>query len=264
MTAPFPPEGDSWDPQQYERFREERQQPFYDLLKLVIPKKSMRVLDLGCGTGELTREMHRHFKAAHTKGVDASDAMLAKSSELHEPGLSFAHANIEDTNEDGAWDLVLSNAALHWVPHHEGVLARLTHALAPGGQLAIQMPANQDHPSHVVAEELAREEPFVEALQGQGARQTVLPVEQYATLLAKLGYRSQNVRLQVYVHKLPSKDGVVEWVKGAMLTDLKRRMSDALYAEFLARYTERLLPRLADDKPYPYTFKRILFVAERP
>jgi trans-aconitate 2-methyltransferase len=254
---------DTWDPAQYERFREERQQPFYDLLKLVIPKRSMRVLDLGCGTGELTREMHRHLKAARTLGVDSSDAMLDKAKDVVDKELSFKKGLIEDDYESGGWDLVLSNAALHWVPDHDAVLAKLTRALAPGGQLAIQMPANQDHQSHVVAEELAREAPFKDALGGVAARQHVLPVERYAVLLHKLGYRNQNVRMQVYVHRLSSKDGVVEWVKGAMLTDLKRRMSDALYAEFLARYTERLLARLSDDVPYPYTFKRILFVGER-
>jgi trans-aconitate 2-methyltransferase len=255
---------DAWDPNQYDRFREERQQPFYDLLKLVIPKKSMRVLDLGCGTGELTREMHRHFKAAHTLGVDSSDAMMERARDVVEPGLAFERGRIEDFHvDDGAFDLVLSNAALHWVDDHEAVLARLTRALAPGGQLAVQMPANQDHPSHVVAAALAKDPEFAQALGGEGARQHVLPVEQYAKLLARLGFRQHNVRTQVYVHKLPSAAGVVEWVKGAMLTDFKKRLDDAQYARFLARYSDALLAQLDDEKPYLYTFKRILFAAER-
>jgi trans-aconitate 2-methyltransferase len=249
---------DAWDPSQYERFREERQQPFYDLLKLVLPKRAMRVLDLGCGTGELTREMHRHLKAAKTHGIDSSSSMLERTKEIAEPGLTFAQGQLEEAG--GEWDLIFSNAALHWVEHHEAVLAKLTAALAPGGQLAIQMPANQDHPSHVVANELAMEFP---ALKGVGARQTVLPVEQYGRILAKLGFRQQNVRVQVYVHKLPSKEGVVEWVKGALLTDFKKRLDDATYAKFLEAYRTRLLARLDDEKPYLYTFKRILFWGER-
>lgn len=252
---------DSWDPHQYERFREERQQPFYDLLKLVLPKKSMRVLDLGCGTGELTRELHRHFKAATTLGIDSSDAMLEKAGALDEPGLSFLKGAIEET--EGEWDLVLSNAALHWVDDHPAVLARLTHTIRPGGQLAIQMPANQDHPSHVVADALAKEAPFAASLGGIGPRQHVLPIERYAELLHGLGYRRQSVHLQVYAHRLPSRQDVVEWVKGAMLTDLHKRMSDELYALFLERYQQRLLPLLADSKPYLYTFKRLFLWAEK-
>lgn len=254
---------DAWDPQQYDRFREERQQPFYDLLKLVVPNKGMRVLDLGCGTGELTREMHRQLKARSTVGVDSSAAMLAGATELREPGLSFRRGLIEETAEEGAFDLVLSNAALHWVDDHRRILGRLAGALAPGGQLAVQMPANQDHPTHAVADALAREEPFAGPLGGVGARQHVLPVEAYAPLLARLGFQSQSVRLQVYLHRLPSREGVLEWVKGAMLTDMKKRLNDELYEHFLARYRERLLPLLVDEKPYLYTFKRIFLWARK-
>lgn len=252
---------DAWDPAQYERFREERQQPFYDLLKLVLPHKGMRVLDLGCGTGELTRALHRHVKAAATLGLDSSEAMLARANELHDKGLSFRKGRIEDIDDRGAWDLVLSNAALHWVDDHPALLSRLTNALAAGGQLAVQMPANQDHASHVVAEALAKEKPFASALGNAGPRQHVLPLERYAELLSALGYRQQSVHMQVYTHRLPSHEGVIEWVKGALLTDLRQRLGEDLYATFLARYRERLLPLLEDKRPYLYTFKRVFLWA---
>lgn len=248
-------DGDSWDPSQYDRFREERQQPFYDLLKLVLARKTMRIVDLGCGTGELTREMHRHFKAASTLGIDSSESMLARAAEVNEPGVTFARGNLEDVA--GEFDLVLSNAALHWVDDHASVLAKLTQSVATGGQLAIQMPANQDHPSHVVASALAQE------MTGEGVRQYVLPVERYAVVLHALGYRKQSVHMQVYAHRLPTRIGVVEWVKGAMLTDLRKRMTESDYAKFLDEYIARLLPQLEDTKPYLYTFKRIFLWAER-
>jgi trans-aconitate 2-methyltransferase len=255
---------DSWDPLQYERFREERQQPFYDLLKLVLPKRGMRILDLGCGTGDLTREMHRHFKASATVGIDSSDAMLEKTGALGDKGLSFRKGTIEGLADHASWDLMLSNAALHWVGDHPAVLSKLTEALAPGGQLAIQMPANQDHPTHVVADELARDAPFAAALGGIGVRQHVLPLERYAVLLHGLGYRKHSVHLQVYAHVMPSRSSVIDWVKGAMLTDLRKRLSEELYLEFLVRYAERLLPLLADEQPYLYTFKRAFLWGEKP
>ena len=61
---------DPWNPAQYERFKTERSQPFFDLMTLVKPREGMRVVDLGCGTGELTRELHRAFKAKSTLGLD--------------------------------------------------------------------------------------------------------------------------------------------------------------------------------------------------
>ena len=78
----------SWDPAQYDRFRDERQQPFFDLLALVEPRPGMRVVDLGCGTGELTRTLHQRLAAADTLGIDASETMLARSTE-------FAGAHLE-------------------------------------------------------------------------------------------------------------------------------------------------------------------------
>jgi trans-aconitate 2-methyltransferase len=64
--------------------------------------------------------------------------------------------------------------------------------------------------------------------------------------------------MQVYVHHLPSRDDVVEWVKGSLLTDYEQRLTPELFQQFLARYRERLLAKLDDRRPYIYPFKRIL------
>jgi trans-aconitate 2-methyltransferase len=158
---------------------------------------------------------------------------------------------------------VFSNAALHWVPHHASLFARLHAALVAGGQLAVQMPMNRDAPDHVICDQLLREAPYVDVLGGVGVRQYTLPVEQYATLLWKLGFRTQTVRLHVYGHKMASRDGVLEWVKGALLTDVKKRLPDELWQRFLAAYTSRLMDKLVDDKPYLYTMKRVFLWAEK-
>ncbi len=138
-------------------------------------------------------------------------------------------------------------------------MGRLTDALRNGGQVAVQVPANFDYPSHTVARELAHEEPYREALAGYVREKPVLEPQEYATLLDRLGYREQHVRLQVYVHYLESRAEVVEWVKGSLLTDYQKRMPEALFEQFLAEYRTRLLPRLEDRRPFFYPFKRILF-----
>jgi trans-aconitate 2-methyltransferase len=248
---------DAWDPGRYARFRAERSQPFFDLLRLVQWRPGMRVVDLGCGSGELTRVLHERLTAAETVGVDSSDAMLARAADQVVSGLRFARGDI------AAWeardlDLVFSNAALHWVDGHEALLGRLRAALAPGGQLAVQLPANHEHPSQTVAAELAAEAPFAAALGGFVRRSPVLPPAAYATVLDQLGFASQQVRLQVYGHRLASRDDVVEWVRGTTLTAYESRLPAPLYAEFLARYRERLLARLPEERPFFFPFPRIL------
>ncbi len=252
-----------WNPEQYGRFQGERAQPFFDLLDLVEPRPGMRVVDLGCGTGELTRELHRRLAARETIGIDNSPAMLAKTAVFAGDGLRFEQGDIGAFTSDGDFDLVFSNAALHWIPEHESLLTRLATALTETGQLAVQVPANDDHLSHTTAVEVAREAPFRDALGGHVRQSPVLAPEAYATLLHRLGFRRQKVRLQVYAHELESRDAVVEWVRGSTLTDYERRLPGELWPRFLERYRERLLPRLEETRPYFYPFKRVLFWASR-
>jgi trans-aconitate 2-methyltransferase len=252
-----------WDPAQYERFKAERSRPFFDLLDLIQPRPDMRVVDLGCGTGELTQVLHRRLQASETLGIDTSPEMLARGGALAGEGLRFARGDIGTFRGERAYDLVFSNAALHWVPDHPALLSRLTAALAEGGQLAVQVPANHDAATHTVAIDVAGEEPFRSALGGVASSQRVLAPEAYALLLGRLGFSAQHVRLQVYLHTLPTRDAVVEWVKGTLLSEYRERLSPELYARFLGRYQEELLSRLEDVRPYPFTFKRILFWATR-
>ena len=179
-----------WSPNQYERFKGERAQPFHDLLSLVEPRPGMRIIDLGCGTGELTRAMHERLEAAETLGVDSSPQMLAKAAAFATETLRFEERAIQDVTSERPFDLVFSNAAVHWVEDHPALFARLTKLVADGGQLAIQMPANHDHPSHVVAAALAPR--FGVA----GRAVPVLAPEAYAALLHRLGYSRQHVRIR--------------------------------------------------------------------
>ncbi|MGH2617549.1 MAG: methyltransferase domain-containing protein, partial [Thermomicrobiales bacterium] len=252
-----------WNPEQYARFRGERAQPFFDLLDLVQPQPVMRAVDLGCGTGELTRELHRHLAARETIGIDNSPAMLAGTAPYAGDGLSFQEGDIGAFAANGEYDLVFSNAALHWIPDHEALLRRLTAALTPSGQLAVQVPANDDHPSHATAVAVAREEPFRDLLGGHTRQSPVLAPQEYAKLLHQLGFPRQHVRMQVYPHELESREAVVEWVRGSVLTDYERRLPGEVWPQFLDRYRERLWPQLEDTRPFFYPFKRILFWASR-
>jgi trans-aconitate 2-methyltransferase len=254
---------DTWDPARYGRFAAERSAPFHDLLALVRPVPGGRVVDLGCGTGELTSGLHRRLRAGETLGLDSSPAMLAEARPLAGGGLRFEEGDIAAFADSG-WDVVFSNAALQWLPDHDELFARLAAALLPGGQLAVQMPANYDHPSHVAAAELAGEPPFRDVLGGHGRVVPVHAPEAYAVLLDRLGFAAQQVRLQVYLHRLAGPEEVIEWVRGTLLTDYQRRLGPAAFETFLAAYRERVLDRLDRERPYRLAFKRILLWAERP
>ena len=258
---------DGWDPGQYQKFASERAQPFQDLLSLVQSMPGGRVIDLGCGTGELTAQLHAHTQAATTLGVDNSQAMLERAATHATGRLRFVVGDIGRFETENRFDLIFANAALHWVPDHPALLGRLSRGLTPGGQLAVQVPANLDHPSHTVAAEVANEEPYRQAMRGvppDDVVRHVLAPERYAEELDELGFVDQHVRLQVYGHHLSSTDEVVEWTKGTSLVRFRRLLPPDLFEAFVAHYRHRLRQVLGMRSPYFYAFKRILFWGRGP
>jgi trans-aconitate 2-methyltransferase len=256
---------DTWNPQQYDRFQREREQPFFDLLAMVRPSPGMRVVDLGCGTGRPTRLLHERLGARETIGIDRSPKMLEGQTAQQASGLHFELGTIEDfPGAYGAFDLIFSNAAFHWVLDHESLLARLSRALAPGGQLAFQVPASHDEPTHVIADELAAEEPHRSALNGWRRSQPVLPPAEYARILHRLGFREPQVRLIVYPHVLATREDAIEWMKGTMLTEYARHLSPDAFDAFVRDYRSRVLAALEPTEPLFFPYKRILCWARRP
>ena len=254
---------DAWDPARYRRFEEERNQPFFDLLALVRPVPGGEVVDLGCGDGRLTAMVHEHTGAARTIGIDSSPHMLEEARARATDGLSFELGDIATFSATA--DLLFANASLHWIGGHESLLTRLASCLRPGGQLAVQLPRNADHASHLVVGEVAAEAPFAEAMGGAPPPDPVLGVltpEAYAELLYSLGFAEQHVRLQVYGHVLGSSAEVVEWMRGTSLTRIRSRLPEALFDEFVARYRTRLLERIGEQAPYFFAFKRVLLWAQ--
>ena len=260
MTSQRP---DEWQPDQYARFKAEREQPFYDLLDLVEPVPEGRVVDLGCGTGKLTRVLHERTQAAETVGLDRSDAMLKQTEQYVGSGVRFERGDIAEFSDSGL-DVVFANASIQWVPDHATLFPRLASTLGTGGQLAVQMPANEDHPSHAIAREAAQQQPHADALGGFVYRHSIESPEWYAEQFARLGFSEQHVRVQVYLHRLPGPEDVVEWVKGSLLTGYRDRMSAEDYEAFLTDYRERLMSLLPDERPFLYPFKRLLLWGRMP
>ena len=254
---------DAWDPATYRRFADERRQPFTDLLALITDRPIGVAVDLGCGPGELTRAASDELGCRSMVGIDNSPAMLAKTGEHAGGAVSFEEGDIGEWTSSGDHDLVLANASLQWVPDHPAVLRRWIAALRPGGQIAVQVPANANMPSHRIADEVARSAPFLHHFGAEGppadpVAEHVLAPEEYASLLYELGCVAQHVRLQIQPHVLPSSRSVVEWVRGTTLTRFESRLEPAVYASFLDAYEQRLIETIGDHEPHFFPFRRIL------
>ena len=250
-----------WNPERYHQFQKERFAPFDDLLQLVQRREGLRVIDLGSGTGELTRRLADALPGSDVLGLDSSPEMLAKAAVLARPGLRFELGAIEAAG--GEWDLIFSNAALHWVNDHQTLIPRLFALLRPGGQLVVQLPSNYGHPTQTLIIETAHEEPFAQALNGWERTIPVLSIDAYAELLYALGGEEITVFEKVYPHVLQDADALVDWVSGTALVPYFERFSEEMKQRFLERYRQKLRQRYPSS-PVFYGFRRTLFAATRP
>ncbi len=254
-----------WNVPQYEKFAGERARPFFDLVGRVPDGDVKSVVDLGCGTGELTATLAERWPDAHVLGVDNSPDMLAAARPRAIPGRLQFEPGDAGRFRPAPVDRLISNAVLHWVPHHETLFPRLAGAIAPGGTLAVQMPGNFDSPSHTILRRVAGQEPWAEKLVGKVQAVYVQPVAYYARMLLELGF-SVDAWETTYVHVLSGADPVLQWVKGTSLRPVLGALGPDETEAFLARCAAELAqayPAMPDGRTL-FPFRRIFVVAQRP
>jgi trans-aconitate 2-methyltransferase len=249
-----------WDPTQYHRFQAERSAPFFDLLALVDIRPNLKVVDLGCGTGELTRQLAEALPGSDVTGLDSSAQMLEKARSFAGPGLHFVEGDQAELT--GMWDLIFSNAALHWTENHPALLRYLYERLNLGGQLAVQVPSNHNHISHQIYRETAVEEPFKTVLQGFQRYAPVLSIDEYARLLFDCGAEEIVVFEKIYPHILEDSDAVVEWISGTALVPYFERIGE--YKQSFVEAIRSKMRAALPERPVFYPFRRTLFSARKP
>lgn len=253
-----------WNPTQYERFRDERKRPFFELLARVDVASPTRVVDLGCGTGDLTLVLSERWPGASVTGVDSSEAMISEASRRAVPGrVGFELADLALWTPGQPLEVLVSNAALHWLPDHAALLSRLVSLLTPSGVLAFQVPANFEAPSHRRIDEV-RDQPRFAATLASVRRGHAEPLDFYEAHLAGLGL-TVDAWDTTYLHVLPGEDAVLQWLLGTTL----RPVLAALGPEEGKAFLEVLRPLLRADYPAtsrgtPYRFTRRFVVARLP
>ena len=250
-----------WDPQQYARFSEERTRPFLELVARIGAAAPGVVVDLGCGTGALTATLRDRWPSAEIVGMDSSASMLA---EAVDAGVRFEQGDIASWSPSTVVDVLVSNAALQWVPAHLGLLERFVSWLpARGGWLAFQVPGNFTAPSHVLLHELRMSSRWRDRVGAVGQPAVHEPAE-YAAALAALGL-AVDAWETTYLQMLVGPDAVLEWTKGTTLRPVLTALAEADREAFLAEYAVALREAYPtrNDGITPFPFRRIFVVAQR-
>ncbi len=242
-----------WDPMVYRRYGTERSRPFFDLVSRIGATAPRAVTDLGCGSGELTRTLAERWPQARVTGIDSSPEMIAKAG----PG-DFRVGDIAEWRPDPDTDVVVTNAALQWVPGHQDMLVRWVAALPAGAWLAMQVPGNFDAPSHRLLRAVAGD--F-----GVGDVLREAPVDDpadYADLLAGADVDAWET---TYLHLLPV-DGpdhpVLRWMEGTALRPVRAALGDDAWTDLRAELGRRLAEAYPEGHGrVAFPFRRIFVVA---
>lgn len=256
-----------WNPGQYLRYARQRERPFWELIDRVQGAAPSRVVDLGCGPGTATAALLSRWPQAHIHGIDNSAAMIEQASaRAQPPRLTFELRDIDAWQApSGSVDLLLSNAALHWVPGHLKLFEGWLASLAPKGSFAFQVPRNFDQPSHVLLAQLAASPAWTAKLGGVRQSALDLPsVGEYHERLRALG-ATVDIWETTYHQVLSGPDPVLEWVRGTALTPYLAALDAEEAAAFESGYAAALreaYPQLASGETL-FPFTRLFVVASR-
>ena len=257
-------DGDRWNAEQYLKFSGPRFRPGLDLLAQAPIADPASIVDLGCGTGDLTLAIQARFPKARITGMDNSPDMLAKA-RRHGADIDWVEADLMRWTPATTVDLLYSNAVLQWIPDHSTVLRHVAGMVNATGGLAIQMPRNFNAPSHVLARETAAGPRWKDRIGSALLRDPVADPDVYYRLLGDLGFSHIDIWETEYLHVLEGDDPVLEWVKGTALTPVFALIDGAERADFVAEYGAALraaYPKKPDGKTL-FPFRRIFLTARR-
>lgn len=245
----------SWDPELYEARHSFVWHYGEDLLKMLNPQPGERILDLGCGPGNLTQKIAD--SGASVLGLDSSPAMIGQARQ-NCPRLEFVLADAANLQFSNEFDAVFSNAALHWMLDTDAVAAGIARSLKRDGRFVAELGGKGN---------IARIEHAIEAvikrhLNGHvPTRRTIFPsVAEYSTILEAQGLEVRTAHLFDRPTPLHGEDGMANWIR-----QFAWYYFEALPPEdrqgALEQTVEQLRPMLFREKGWTADYRRLRILA---
>ena len=261
-----------WNPAAYLAFGEPRLQPAADLIsRVALDGKKPAIADVGCGTGAPTRLLRQTWPDAPILCVDNSADMLAACRDTLEldENVRFKEADFDGFAKDNeSFDLVFSNAALHWADDAPSLISRLlTSKVRPGGLLAVQIPDTRAQRSHQLFGEVAESLGLAERLADVRVPSNQHDAAVYFDRLLGPLCESLECWTTTYVQVLKGDDPVFRFVRETGMQPVLAALGDAdavdvFEAEYKRRAAEEYPKRKDGTTLFPFT--RFFLIARRP
>ena len=252
------PHGQGWDPGLYDRKHGFVTHFGTDLLPLLDPQSGESILDLGCGTGHLTARIAD--AGADVIGMDHSPEMVAQARATY-PALRFQQGDAADFTFDAPFDAVFSNAALHWVPAPERVIACVWHALKPGGRFVAEF-GGKGNVAALIGGLFDALRAFDQPVPKRLPWYFPSPAE-YATLLEARGFRVAYLAHFAREAPLEGPDAIANYLR-QYTPEYLDLIPAGEQAAFVAAVEDRLRPTLYRDGGWWMDFMRLRVLAVRP
>ncbi len=251
-----------WDPAKYLAFGDHRARPFHDLVGRIAAEKPRRVVDLGCGPGNLTVTLGRRWPEAALEASDSSPEMVAAA---RERGIDAEVVDVNDWKPQPDTDVLVTNAVLQWVPGHAALLSRWARELPDGAWLAMQVPGNFSSASHTTIRAVAGRPRWQRELAELALREPLAVLEPagYADVLVAAGCEVDAWET-TYLQRLSGPDPVLEWVTGTALRPIRAALDEDNWQEFRAELAVELrqqYPARPDGTTW-FPFRRVFAVAQ--
>ena len=242
-----------WNPDCYLAFKKERFAPFEDLLPLIRVRPWMKVVDLGCGTGELTKRLAERLPDSDVLGIDTSEEMLEKARELERPGLRFEKRDLRDL--EGQWDLVFSHATIHWVEDHHTLIRKLFEHTRAGGPARAAVPLQPPPRGPQARPRNGRARTLQDRARGLDVGLSHPPRGRLRRNPVRGGRRGLRIFEKVYPHVMESADALSHWLSGTTLVPYLERLDDVMREYFMQVFRSKLRA-LWPAGPVFYPFRR--------
>jgi trans-aconitate methyltransferase len=245
-----------WDTDLYEDKHAFVWQYGEDLLKLLNPKGGESILDLGCGTGQLTEKIAQ--AGAEVMGVDHAPTMIEKARENY-PHLRFDIADASNFQVDKPLDAVFSNAVLHWVKQADSAIASIHQSLKPGGRFVSEFGGKGNVQAIATALESALQAINISA---QSLNPWYFPsIGEYATLLEHQGFDVIYSTLFTRPTSLADGEaGMANWI-GMFASTFLKGLSPEQQIQVIRVVEEHLKPTLYQQGTWTADYRRIRIVA---
>jgi trans-aconitate 2-methyltransferase len=236
-----------WDAEDYLNFSSEQQKWGRELIAKLNLKEDDEVLDIGCGNGKITAEISLKVEKGHVTGIDNSEPMIQSAKKNFPPSeyqnLSFEVCDAREIYFQEQFNVVFSNAALHWVDDHKKVLNGISKSLKPGGRILLQFGGKGNAAqAFLIINEIIKDEKWGEYFQDLKFPYNFPGENEYSDMISKSGLNVKRVQLIEKDMMHEGETGFAGWVRTTWLPYTSRipeNEREKFITQIVKRYVEK-------------------------